>query len=408
MQRRNKTIVICIIVFFSLAIAVIVFSLNNVPNDGIISNRNFVVPDDYETITDAVGNATEGSMIYLRKGTYNITETLAINKTISLVGEDQAKTTIIAPPDARSGFAFFAPKIAVLVTADNFKVANLTIINSDIEPEYGIKIIGNGTQMSNITTRHGSITGNHCKIYDNTLSYQLDINGEFNDVKNNSVADLIQCHGTSNRLRLNSGGEPVGQIAIQGELNIIENNSNFILNLYQSNSNKIFCNNVGAVWLSSNSNNNTVFGNIIKGNAAGTGIEVSGSNNVFYGNYIGDFRGIMLNRGETDSYGYAIQPLSDAGENNLFYHNNFINNYQNILVGWSVSSSGFRWDNGLEGNYWDGYHGSDTNGDGIGETEYAISGIRFDSNGEKNSVVFGIDYHPLMVPFNISSIDLNI
>jgi len=55
-----------------------------------------IVPDDYPTITDAIGNATEGDTIFVKKGTYEcpINQTLVIDKTISLIGED-AKNTII-------------------------------------------------------------------------------------------------------------------------------------------------------------------------------------------------------------------------------------------------------------------------------------------------------------------------
>ena len=47
------------------------------------------------------------------------------------------------------------------------------------------------------------------------------------------------------------------------------------------------------------------------------------------------------------------------------------------------------WDNGAEGNYWNNYNGTDTNGDGIGDTPYAI-----DANN--------MDNYPLVAPFIVS------
>ena len=56
--------------------------------------RTIFVPDDYKTIADAIGNATNGDTIFVRQGTYE-EHTLTINKTISLLGEDKENTTII-------------------------------------------------------------------------------------------------------------------------------------------------------------------------------------------------------------------------------------------------------------------------------------------------------------------------
>jgi len=70
---------------------------------------------------------------------------------------------------------------------------------------------------------------------------------------------------------------------------------------------------------------------------------------------------------------------------NFIYQNNFINNSQQILI---YSSSNNQFDNGLEGNYWDNYNGTDPNHDGIGDSPYMLtpSGLR------------NFDSHPLMGP----------
>jgi len=55
---------------------------------------------------------------------------------------------------------------------------------------------------------------------------------------------------------------------------------------------------------------------------------------------------------------------------NQIFHNNFIKNDINAIDETMNNS----WDNGKEGNYWNDYHGSDSNNDGIGDIPYNISG----------------------------------
>ncbi len=67
---------------------------------------------------------------------------------------------------------------------------------------------------------------------------------------------------------------------------------------------------------------------------------------------------------------YGIE-MRYGGGNNIFYHNNFINNANQIL-----NDGNNYWYNTTlqEGNYWDDYTGIDSDGDGIGDTPYNIPG----------------------------------
>ena len=61
-------------------------------------SKTIVVPDDYSTITDAVNHASDGDVVFVKNGIYN--ESLVIDKSISLVGED-VKNTIIEGTHAK-------------------------------------------------------------------------------------------------------------------------------------------------------------------------------------------------------------------------------------------------------------------------------------------------------------------
>ena len=67
-------------------------------------------------------------------------------------------------------------------------------------------------------------------------------------------------------------------------------------------------------------------------------------------------------------WNYALH--LERSKDNIIYHNNFYNNDKQVWV-----SSGYAnvWDNGAGGNYWDGYDGTDSNSDGIGDTPYIIN-----------------------------------
>jgi parallel beta-helix repeat protein len=77
----------------------------------------------------------------------------------------------------------------------------------------------------------------------------------------------------------------------------------------------------------------------------------------------------------------------DHSSNNTFVHNNFIDNPTQIINLNATFAN--TWDNGTEGNHWSNYNGTDSDGDGIGDTPYII-----DENNQDN--------YPLMNPYEIS------
>jgi parallel beta-helix repeat protein len=165
-------------------------------------------------------------------------------------------------------------------------------------------------------------------------------------------------------------------IKLGGSNNIIKNNiihsiSNGIFLIGASNTiisgNYIHSNDFGMYfYYGYNSTNNTIEDNIFTNNTLGILIQ-NGTENIFRRNiFSNNHGGIFIE--EQNCY------------DNLFYHNNFLNNEYH-----AQDFSYNNWDNGYPsgGNYWDDYYGVDyysgpnqdiPGSDGIGDTPYSIYG----------------------------------
>jgi parallel beta-helix repeat protein len=154
--------------------------------------------------------------------------------------------------------------------------------------------------------------------------------------------------------------------------------------MYSSDSNTLFGNNVTAnnaigIDIKFSSDNNTLSGNNVTANSQ-AGIDLgSSSNNTLSGNSIA-----------SNHWGVYFQNSSD----NQFYHNNFINNPQQVYSDGSPNT----WDNGYPsgGNYWSDYRTTypgavENDSSAIWNTAYVI-----DSNNT--------DTYPLMGPFHTFSV----
>ena len=358
---------------------------------GKANPKTITVPDDYPTITAAIGNATDGDTIFVKNGIYE-EKTLEINKTLSLIGEDAEFTRITLDPPLRTvvvdilGHTASFLDSSITVEANNFSLSSFTInLNNTNFSGGGISIVGNGTQITDnkITTEmhvHGSyvnilentfsnavnMNGSYCKITANNGGFRLRLAGSYCVISANRVTDINVdgsfCLVTSN----NATNAPYSAFRLSGNDNIVYRN--LIDHL--------------EVGLAVSGSNNTIVSNRITNCGEGLHPEAG---NIYFANYIANnLWGIYIE-------GVVLNP---SGNFNTIYHNNFIGNTYQITTFHGEHEIDY-FDNGKEGNYWSDYTGIDADGDGIGDTPYVID--------EKRQ-----DRYPLMEPFDISIVTIEL
>ena len=289
--------------------------------------NTITVPDDYPRIQDAVAAANSGDTIIVKAGTYN-EMWVSVDKQLSLVGENQ------------KSIVYFSGAVGFIVTSDNSHISGFTMISNAALKGYAISM--------------SSVTG--CIIEDNSL-------------EDNLVG--ISVTGSS------SGNTISGNILNHNERSI---------ELFNSPSNTISDNNITSALVSAisldESSGNTVSGNRISDLADGMGalmLWASSNNvisrNVLYGGnpmfLLGSSDNVISNNFVVDSeYGIVV----GLSSNNEIYSNYFINVAQ-LAMDTEISEgtpSTNSWDNGSKGNYWSDYAGTDSNGDGIGDTPHVL------------------------------------
>jgi parallel beta-helix repeat protein len=154
---------------------------------------------------------------------------------------------------------------------------------------------------------------------------------------------------------------------------------------------------------------NWVHENIITNSGTGIYLQIA-RNNAVYGNRLehcecaiklsSAYENVILGNDVTDSVNQGIYFF--CSDENTLHHNNFINNQKQAtevheVYWWATMNDSYysehnAWDNGEAGNFWSDYRGSDADGDGIGDTPYAVY---------ENYT----DRYPLMQPFDISTIN---
>jgi len=375
-----------------------------------VKGGTITVPDDYPTIQGAVNAASENDTIFVRNGTYY--ENLAINKAVSLIGED--KDITIIDGGKSGGYR------VIDITADGVLVSGFTIQNgwhsnimiwSDNNKIIGNRILNN-TWMGGIYVQYGAnniiqnntFNNNSQAIY---LYWGTSVNNNVanNFITNNSLGILVWYSKSNviveNTLLNNHEG-------MRFSWDSVDNNVS---------NNLITDNEYGMIFSACSGKNimrrNTMIGNkyslIVDGWVLSDYVQdIDASNTVdgkpiYYvvgqknmeipagAGYVGavNCEGIKVmgqdlsHSGQGVMFAYTtssiIEDTNISGNyqgvyllyssNNMIAHNNFIDNEYQV---WSYYSTN-TWDYGYPyGNYWSDYTGADINNDGIGDKPYVV------------------------------------
>lgn len=295
----------------------------------------------YAALQEAINNANTGDMIFVSSGIYY--ESIIVNKTVSLVGEDK-NSTIIDGSNVET---------VVEITSDNVSVVGFTVQNSNSttgSSYAGIKILG---QTCNVTDNH--VTRNRIGIF---------------------------------------AASPRSRIAE----NIVDNNGQGIT-LYASSEVTVEANNVTAntvgISLAFSANNIIVGNSATNSSTGGHGIVVSSNslnNTLLHNDLAGNYHGIWISSSPNNSVlkntlaNNTLLGIELANSpNTTIYHNNFINNPKHVVIDQTKSI----WDNGYEGNFWSDHQSNDTDNDGVADTPYVI-----DSNNTDNYPLMNVYWDP--------------
>jgi len=239
----------------------------------------------------------------------------------------------------------------------------------------GYTLQGNGSGRGVDLVRRIGVTIQNLQIKNFTHGIHQPINATINGnyITNNEYGIFLASNNTITGNTFANNNEGIGlHLAsnynfISGN-NITKNNQGIGLWLSEGNiflENEITANVVNGILVAASSNN-TIIGNNITKNAYGIWInQFSVYNNVTGNNITRSEIGIMI----------------EGSLNNTIYNNNLDNQKQvdiNDTLADEVISINI-WDNGKDGNYWSDYTGTDSDGDGKGDTPYVI-----DENNQGN------------------------
>ncbi len=316
----------------SLLLPLIVYnqaSLEAAPDPSELITVDDDGPADFTKIQDAIDNATDGDTILVSAGRYN--ETLLIEKRVILVGEGAELTFI----DGNG-----TGTVISIRETSNVRIRGFTIQKSGVSDGNNSGIFIYNTPscvVSDCIFKDTYFAINVHSSSDTLISNNLITNSVEGINLEISVGNIL----FNNTLTNNDYGVSL-RFSIQAK----------ILN------NIIISNDIGIICYSSTYN--TILRNEISSNVL-NGLQFLNSR---YNSVSENM--IIKNRGGIDLY---------VSTSNSIYRNNFNNTHTQ-----AESDQPNTWDDGIEGNYWSDYSGTDNNHDGIGDTPYTINTINQDEH----------------------------
>ncbi|ASJ01885.1 hypothetical protein A3L09_00725 [Thermococcus profundus] len=284
------------------------------------------VPGDYPTIQEAVDGASDGDEIVISPGTY--VENVIVDKKVHIVSEaDPAATTVEAADPSKPVFK---------VTVSDVMISGFTISGASGSAMAGVYVLASDVNVSSCILSGNYygiriVSASNVRVFDNRICDT--VAGIFGTGMDSSTIEnnLVTRTGTGLYLHLSKGNVVRGNIITGADRAII---------------------------IDSHSDANVIFENDFLENTEGILIHDS-RNNVIYLNNI-------------------VSGTSNGAEGDNTWNSPEEMTYE--YLGESLGPS-------YLGNYWSDYSGEDSDGNGVGDSPYAIP-----SGGE-------VDKYPLMYPW---------
>lgn len=277
MSSKSRKIAV---ITFALLSAIICSLLVITFTDVVLFPRLRIVPQDHRSVQEAINNAFEGDIIYVKAGIYR--ENLVINKSIILIGEDPRKTLL---DGEMSDYTILVER------TKNVIIAGFTITGGGVMS--GVEGRGAGLQIYNssrVLIFWNYFTSNRMAIYVHTSSSVL-------------IAENI-IYGNREGIYL------TGSSHVVISQNTLMDNPHFGIHLTSSRASRIIRNTImggiNGIYLYNGADGNEISDNLIKG---GGMLILSSSSNMITNNVFTD-KGMFF----SDSYANIVSENEVNGE----------------------------------------------------------------------------------------------
>ena len=222
-------------------------------------------PGNFTRIQDAIDSASHGDIIFVFNGTYH--ETILINKTIRLIGQDSQITSIKGANN----------ESVITLASDSIFISGFSIIDGS----NGLEILSDFCELSNNNISQNRLSGikliqsNFTKIHGNIIRDNLQGISSYQSTKNTVYDNLFERNNRALSLWYSSDNNSLTQ-------NTFIMNNNDCISLYYSSHNLVtqntFTNNNYSIFLFDSSKNNITDNTISFNNDIGILLEHSFDN----------------------------------------------------------------------------------------------------------------------------------